>query len=104
MAVNRFLCATALALMIPLATQPAQAGQVENACLASPRSGGDRDLCRCIQRIADQILTRRDQRVAAGFFADPHRAQETRTSDRSSDERFWTRYRQFGMVAQQSCR
>jgi len=104
MAVNRFFFVAALALFVPLAATSVQAGQVESACAASPRSGGDRDLCRCIQRIADQILTRRDQRIAASFFADPHRAQETRTSDRASDERFWTRYRQFGMVAQQSCR
>lgn len=82
----------------------ADAGRIESACSASERAEGNRALCGCIQRIADQLLTRTDQRLAASFFKDPHRAQEIRQSDKSSDERFWLRYKQFGDQAQRYCR
>jgi len=100
----RILLVTALALAAPaLAPGPLAAGQVERACAASPRAGGDAGLCRCIQGVADQTLTARDQRRAAGFFDDPHRAQEVRMSARAQDSRFWDRYRAFGRMAQRVC-
>jgi hypothetical protein len=83
---------------------PATAGQIAQACTASDRGAGDRRLCGCIQAVADQLLTRRDQRLAASFFADPHRAQEIRTSDNSGDARFWKRYTRFGEYAARTCR
>lgn len=95
------LCAAA-ALCLSLAT-PLHARAIEQACARSERAGDDTRLCSCIQRIADQLLTARDQRLAASFFRDPHRAQEVRMSDRARDERFWDRYRQFGALAEQSC-
>lgn len=99
--------ALAATLVLPLmAALPASvsAGQIESACAQSARKGATARVCTCIQRIADQLLTAPDQRLAASFFKDPHRAQEMRTSDSSNDERFWTRYTQFGMLAEQSCR
>ena len=81
----------------------AQAGMIERACLGSDRPKS-RALCGCIQQAADVTLNGRDQRVAAQFFADPHRAQEVRQSDRATDERFWARYRQFGATAEAYCR
>ncbi|WP_238547936.1 hypothetical protein [Meridianimarinicoccus roseus] len=109
MTVIRLTRATILAVLLAaplLATIPAvaNAGRIEQACTRSERVGGDTRLCTCIQRIADQLLTARDQRLAASFFKDPHRAQEVRQSDSRSDEQFWTRYRQFGALAEQSCR
>jgi hypothetical protein len=95
--------AAATALCVSLAT-PLHARAIEQACARSERVGNDTRLCTCIQRIADQLLTPRDQRLAATFFRDPHRAQEIRMSDRAQDERFWLRYRQFGSLAEQSCR
>lgn len=94
---------TAAALIVCLAV-PADARAVEQACVRSERVGDNSRLCSCIQGIADQLLTARDQRLAARFFRDPHLAQETRMSDRPDDARFWARYTQFGALAEQSCR
>ncbi len=82
----------------------AQASAIKSACLGSDRSGGNYALCGCIQDAANRTLTSRDQRLAATFFGEPHRAQEIRQSDRRSDERFWERYRNFGTTAETFCR
>lgn len=100
----RLATAAALAIVLaPALSTPVEARAIEQACARSERVGDDSRLCSCIQRIADQLLTPRDQRLAASFFRDPHRAQEIRMSDRSQDERFWGRYRAFGALAEQSC-
>lgn len=95
--------AAALAVVVTL-TFPAaaEARDIERACMAGGRTS-NATLCRCIQGVADQLLTGRDQRRAASFFDDPHLAQEVRMSDRSGDERFWLRYKQFGSVAAARC-
>lgn len=80
------------------------AGDIERACLGSDRAAGNRALCGCIQQAADLTLSTRDQRRAAGFFRDPHQAQEVRQSDRRADEVFWDRYRHFGETAETFCR
>ena len=87
-----------------LAAFPASAGSIERACLKSDRGSGQRHLCGCIQSAANVTLTARDQKLAAGFFANPEKAQEVRTSNRRGDEAFWERYRQFGETAQVYCR
>lgn len=81
----------------------AYAGPIERACLKSDRAAASRSLCGCIQNAADATLTGGEQRKAASFFRDPHRAQVTRQSDRASDERFWGRYKRFSSTAQRSC-
>ena len=81
----------------------ADAKQIERACIASDRRAANTRLCSCIQSIANQLLTKTEQKVAAGFFADPHKAQELRISDNSKDESFWKRYKQFGSVASRRC-
>ena len=81
----------------------AQAGPIANACLTSERAGANHSLCNCIQSAADKTLTRRDQRLAASFFQDPHRAQEIRQSNQRSHETFWERYRAFGETAEAFC-
>lgn len=83
---------------------PAPAGDIARACTQSDRARGQARLCGCIQQVADRMLTRRDQRLAASFFRDPHRAQEIRMSDRRSDDAFWDRYTAFGETAQRACR
>ncbi len=83
---------------------PAEAGRIERACAASDRGARDTRLCACIQVVADRTLDRREQRLAASFFKDPHKAQEIRQSDRARDERFWLRYRAFGDAAERACR
>jgi|AntRauMFilla1563_2_1112583.scaffolds.fasta_scaffold93500_2 hypothetical protein len=104
MTLPRFFLAALVSLPLIVALPSvAAAGAIEQACTQSERVGGNTRVCTCIQRVANQLLTSGEQRLAASFFRDPHRAQEVRQSDRGSDERFWLRYRQFGAVAEQSC-
>lgn len=81
----------------------AQAGPIERACIKSDRQAASRSLCGCIQQVADITLDRRDQKLAATFFRDPHRAQEVRQSDRQSHEVFWKKYKAFGRSAENYC-
>ena len=81
----------------------ASAGAIDNACVKAGRAGANRALCGCIQQVADMKLTRSDQRRAAQFFKDPHKAQEVRQSDRKSDEDFWLRYKEFAATAEAYC-
>ena len=92
------------ALLTPSVPVPVQAGVISTACLQSGRKAANRSLCKCIQFVADQSLSRSDQRLAASFFRDPHKAQEIRQSDRSSDEAFWERYKSFGAQAETFCK
>lgn len=87
------------ALIVPL---PSDAKVIEKACNGSDRVASA-SLCNCIQSVADQILTRSDQRLAARFFKDPQMAQDTRQSDNSSKEAFWKRYKAFGETAAAVC-
>ncbi|MCV2882923.1 hypothetical protein [Actibacterium sp. XHP0104] len=93
---------TFAAAIAVLGATGAYAGTIESACLKSDRKAS-RQLCGCIQEAADLTLTGRDQKVAAAFFRDPHKAQETRQSDRRSDESFWQRYKEFGTTAEVFC-
>ncbi|SLN39534.1 hypothetical protein PSA7680_01950 [Pseudoruegeria aquimaris] len=92
------------ALVLALTTPTLHAGTIERACLKSDRKGASRALCGCIQDVADLTLTRKDQKLAASFFKDPHRAQEIRQSDNSGHEKFWQRYKSFGATAESYCR
>lgn len=87
-----------------LAPSITAAGPIERACLKADRKAATRPLCNCVQQVADLTLNGRDQRLAASFFSDPHRAQEVRQSDRSSHEAFWKRYKTFGANAESYCR
>ncbi len=91
-----FLCSTHLA-------GPAGAGTISRACLKSDRNAATRSMCRCIQKVANQSLSRSDQKLAASFFEDPHKAQEIRQSGNNSHERFWLRYKDFGTVVSATC-
>ena len=96
------LISTALAAAM-LAPVAAFAGPVETACNRSDRSQSTRALCRCIDSVARDTLTRREQRRAAGFFNDPDEAQSVRMSSRPRDNEFWTRYQAFGAAAERLC-
>ena len=98
---NRFVIAAAAIMM----TAPlAMAGPIDSACVRSDRARGNAPLCGCIQQVANQTLSRSDQRQAAQFFREPHRAQEVRTSKRDADNAFWARYRNFAAQAERLCR
>lgn len=98
---NPFLATlTALALLVPAA---AVAGPIETACNRSDRPGANRALCRCIDAVAQQTMTRSEQSRAARFFANPQMAQDVRMSRSAADNEFWARYRAFGEAAERSC-
>lgn len=97
---NKTILAAAL---LALSATAASAGPIERACLKSDRKAATRSLCGCIQQVADMTLTGSDQRQAAKFFRDPHRAQEVRQSDRRAHEAFWQRYKRFGETAELYC-
>ena len=75
---------------------------IRDACLRAGRAANP-EMCSCIQQVADQRLARKDQKLAATFFRDPHKAQVIRQSDRHAHEVFWTKYKQFGAAASDSC-
>ena len=98
--INRFLIAAAA---VVLTTPLAVAGPVDTACMRSDRSASSRQLCGCIQQVADMTLSRSDQRRAAKFFGDAERAQEVRMSKSDSDNAFWARYKNFATTAEAYC-
>lgn len=93
----------ALALTGLTAGSAPAGGMIEKACIRAGREAASQSLCACIQQVANQTLNRRDQRLAASFFKDPHKAQVIRQSDRRSHEDFWQRYKTFGAEAEDFC-
>lgn len=101
--VTQMKCFAAAGVFVFLFTAPATANEIERACLKSDRGSGKSSLCGCIQDAANLTLSSRDQRLAASFFTNPHRAQEIRQSDRRTHEAFWERYKNFGETAELFC-
>ncbi|MCH2096406.1 MAG: hypothetical protein MK160_15040 [Rhodobacteraceae bacterium] len=79
-------------------------GPISRACMDSGRPARNRQLCGCIQSVANVALSSSDQSLAVTFFEDPHRAQEIRQSDKSGHERFWQRYKAFADMADANCK
>ncbi len=104
MTMKRYAMAAVLVVGLQGTGGTAEAGMIERACLTSERGSATRALCTCIQQVADMTLNRGDQRLAAQFFRDPHRAQEVRQSDSRKDETFWQKYKAFGLSAEGYCR
>jgi hypothetical protein len=82
---------------------PNVTGDISEACVAADRRAASPELCSCVQQVANQSLSGRDQARAAVFFAEPQLAQDTRQSDNRGDENFWLRYRAFSDLAAQIC-
>lgn len=91
------------ALILPVVPAVVEAGPISSACIKSDRKAATRSLCNCLQSVANGELNRTDQRLAASFFKDPHKAQEIRQSDRRSHEKFWLRYKEYGQTAAALC-
>ncbi|MCF3593136.1 arginine transporter [Rhodobacteraceae bacterium LMO-12] len=88
-----------------VAAQPLRlaSGPISKACLASDRKARSREKCGCIQAVANDSLNSSDQRLAASFYSDPHRAQVIRQSDNSGHERFWQSYKAYAEAAEATC-
>ncbi len=101
---TKFLFGAAFAaLSLVILPHGAQAGPIEGACLKSDRNAANRQLCSCIQKVADVTLGSGDQRLAASFFKDPDKAQQVRMSKSQRDDDFWSRYVIFGQQAAMAC-
>ena len=93
------------AISLPVTAPVVQAGgQIQRACIKADRPAASRRLCSCIQDVADQVLTRREQRKAVRFFRDPQKAQDIRMSRTAADDAFWDRYKAFGATAYKYCK
>jgi len=99
--VKALLCALALSGL--LAGSANARSMIEKACLRAGRDDASQALCACIQAVANQQLKGADQRLAASFFKDPHKAQVIRQSERQRHKLFWQRYKSFGLAAEESC-
>ena len=97
-----YVAAVASALVLSFAA-PVFAGPIESACLRSDRKQANRQVCGCIQQVADMTLRGADQRKAASFFKDPDRAHKVKMSKSASDDAFWSRYQAFGEQAEAYC-
>ena len=78
-------------------------GPIQKACIADGRRDASRARCGCVQAVADQALSKPDQRRGARFFKDPHKLQEIRQSDKAGDERFWKAWKAYGEAAAAVC-
>ena len=78
-------------------------GPIYSACRAVGRDAASRSRCGCVQAVANRELDASDQRRGAGFFSAPHQAQVVRQSDRSIDERFWLRWKDYSETAARIC-
>ena len=58
-----FLCAALAVTSIPAIPSQADAGVITRACMKSDRKAANRNLCRCIQAVANKTLSRSDQRM-----------------------------------------
>lgn len=95
--------ATQVTYSLPQA-KPFANGPIQRACMNSDRKARSRELCGCIQAVADQTLSGGEQSRAVSFYRDPHSAQETRQSDLPADEAFWKTYTNYANTAQRICR
>jgi len=78
-------------------------GPIYSACRSAGRDQASRARCGCVQAVANQSLNSNDQRRGAGFFSNPQLAQDVRQSDRSIDELFWRRWKDYSESAGRQC-
>lgn len=90
-------------LRMPSASAPMASGPISRACMASDRKARSRQLCGCIQAVADLTLSKRDQSLAASFYQNPQRAQDIRQSDNAGHERFWLKYKDYAQTSEAIC-
>ena len=100
---RKFLILGALATTTACGGGGKVSGDVGQACMDAGRRDASPALCTCVQQVANRTLSSRDQSRAVAFFDDPQLAQDTRQSDRSSDEAFWGRYKAFTELATEIC-
>ncbi len=98
-----FLMVGAVAMVAACGGDAPVTGDISEACIAADRRAASPALCSCVQQVANQTLSSRDQTRAVIFFENPQLAQDTRQSDNPSSEAFWDRYKAFTELATQIC-
>ena len=78
-------------------------GPISKACMASDRKARSRQLCGCVQAVANLSLSNRDQAIAASFYRDPQKSQDMRQSDNPNHERSWLKYKEYGQTSKELC-
>jgi hypothetical protein len=78
-------------------------GPIQRACMSQGRRDATSARCGCVQAVADRELSGAEQRRGVKAFKDPHKMQEWRQSDRSSDNAFWSTWKAFGESATRVC-
>ncbi|MFD2740449.1 hypothetical protein ACFSUD_12750 [Sulfitobacter aestuarii] len=78
-------------------------GPIQQACETQGRRAATPARCGCVQAIANQSLSRSEQRRAAKMFKDPHEFQEMRQSNNPKHEQFWRAWKTFGQNAAAAC-
>ncbi|MFT4960949.1 MAG: hypothetical protein ACI92Z_002035 [Paracoccaceae bacterium] len=96
------ICTAVLMFAAPT-TVFAGPGSIDHACRQADRPAATPKLCSCIQKVANKSLTRNERYKVSKWFSDPHKAQQTRQSDRRSDETLWLKYKEFGALARKTC-
>ncbi|EBA05460.1 hypothetical protein RB2150_15261 [Rhodobacteraceae bacterium HTCC2150] len=91
----------ALLATLVLTPQLSSAKAIKKDCLKAGR--GTLSQCSCIQSVANRTLSNSQQRKGATFFKDPQKAQDTRQSSRSADNKMWDAWKKFGNVAAEQC-
>ena len=84
-------------------TQLFATGPLQRACVAQGRKAASAQRCGCIQAVADRELSSAEKRRGVKAFKDPHKVQEWRQSDRTSDNEFWATWKAFGNSASRIC-
>ncbi|MEX0279750.1 MAG: hypothetical protein AB3N13_01025 [Arenibacterium sp.] len=79
-------------------------GPIAVACLQAGRKAATRELCGCVQAVANESLSSGDQRRGARFFADPALAHSVWRSSSASDDAFWDRWKAFAASAAKTCK
>ena len=79
-------------------------GPIQQACQKAGRKAASRARCGCVQAVADQELSARDQKRGARYFSNPAALQDVRQSDASGNERFWKAWKAYGARAAELCR
>lgn len=100
---NTTIVAVSTAILLSFSATVSFAGPIERACNKSDRQAANRQVCACIQQVADMTLRGSDQRRAAAFFKNPDKAQQVKMSKRDADDSFWDRYKTFGDQAEAYC-
>lgn len=78
-------------------------GPLQRACMSQGRKAASSARCGCVQAVADRELSGSEQRRGIKAFKDPHKLQQWRQSDRTSDNAFWSTWKAFGQTAARAC-